>query len=61
MTIWLDPQEYDPVVVSTRLRVARNLREEVFPLYSTRDQAQETADEIINAVDFPREIISFTA
>lgn len=51
MTIWLDPQEYDPVVVSTRLRVARNLREEVFPLYSTRDQAQETADEIINAVD----------
>lgn len=56
MTIWLDPQEYDPVVVSTRLRVARNLREEVFPLYSTRDQAQETADEIINAVDeqFPQ-------
>lgn len=50
MTIWLDPQEYDPVVVSTRLRVARNLREEVFPLYSTRDQAQETADEIIHAV-----------
>ncbi|HZH93344.1 MAG TPA: protein arginine kinase [Tissierellaceae bacterium] len=51
MTIWLDPQEYDQVVVSTRLRVARNIREEVFPLYSTRDQAMETAQEIIAAVE----------
>ncbi len=51
MTIWLDPQEYDPVVVSTRLRVARNIREEVLPLYSTRDQSRETADEIIQAVE----------
>ncbi|MGM0395739.1 MAG: protein arginine kinase [Bacillota bacterium] len=51
MTIWLDPKDYDTVVVSTRLRVARNIRNDVFPLYSTRDQSRETADKIIQAVN----------
>lgn len=51
MNSWLDSEEYDPVVVSTRLRVARNIKDDVFPLYSTKEQSEETAAKIIKVVN----------
>ncbi len=50
MTRWLDNPNKDDVVVSTRLRVARNLKDKVFPIYSTDQQADEVKELIKGAV-----------
>lgn len=61
MTLWLEHDSYDSVVVSTRLRVARNLRDQVFPMFSTREQSKITEEEISLAIrsQFPNEEYGF--
>ncbi len=50
MTKWLDNPIRDDVVVSTRLRVARNLKDKVFPIYANQLQANEVKELIKDSV-----------
>lgn len=49
--MWLNSGDYNDVVVSTRLRVARNLERTTFPLFASEKESQEVLDKVYNAVD----------
>lgn len=51
MVMWLNSGDYNDVVVSTRLRVARNLERTTFPLFASEKESQEVLDKVYNAVD----------
>ncbi|MDX9917665.1 MAG: protein arginine kinase [Gudongella sp.] len=51
MTKWLSDSDYNEVVVSTRLRVARNLRNHNFPLFADEDECREVLEKVRNAID----------
>lgn len=51
MTKWLEGIAYNDVVVSTRLRVARNLRDHRFPLLAEPAEAGEILNEIRASID----------
>lgn len=51
MTRWLTKEGPDQdVVISTRLRVARNIDNYKFPLFSSMEEADEVTDNVLNAV-----------
>lgn len=51
MTRWLSKEGPDQdVVISTRLRVARNISNYKFPLFSTMEEADEVTNNILNSV-----------
>lgn len=51
MTQWLDESaEEEDIVISTRVRVARNLSEYKFPEYMTIDESDKLTDEILNRI-----------
>jgi protein arginine kinase len=41
-SLWLSPQEGAPIIISTRVRLARNLADRPFPVALTAEQAEET-------------------
>jgi len=51
MTKWIEDSQIDPVVVSSRIRLARNLKSDTFPLYSSKEEAIKTLEKIRQAVD----------
>ncbi len=51
MVMWLDSNQYDDVVVSTRLRVARNLDKKTFPPFSSQEESEEVLDRVKEAVE----------
>ncbi|MBC7087001.1 MAG: protein arginine kinase [Tissierellales bacterium] len=51
MTKWIEDSQIDPVVVSSRIRLARNLKNDTFPLYSSKEEAIKTLEKIRQAVD----------
>lgn len=51
MTRWLTKEGPDQdVVISTRLRVARNIANYKFPLFSSMEEADKVTDDVLNAV-----------
>lgn len=51
MTKWLAETDYNDVVVSTRLRVARNLIDYKFPMLADVAEAREVLEKIRDAID----------
>ncbi len=51
MTKWINDNQYDPVVISSRIRLARNLKNDTFPLYSSKEEAENTLNKIRDAVE----------
>ena len=51
MVMWLNSNEYDDVVVSTRLRVARNIDKATFPIFASEEESKEILDKVQNAMD----------
>lgn len=51
MTKWLSGIDYNDVVVSTRLRVARNLREHPFPIFADQAESKRVLDIVREAID----------
>lgn len=51
MVMWLNSDNYDDVVVSTRIRVARNLDKKTFPLFASEDESQEVLDRVHDTMD----------
>lgn len=50
MTKWIKDNEDDPVVISSRIRLARNLKNDTFPLYSSKEEAENTLKKIQEVV-----------
>ena len=50
MTKWIKDSEEDPVVISSRIRLARNLKNDTFPLYSSKEEAANTLKKIQEVV-----------
>lgn len=51
MTKWLSDTDYNDVVVSTRIRVARNLRDHPFPIYADQQEARKVLEIVRDAID----------
>ncbi|HPP31207.1 MAG TPA: protein arginine kinase [Soehngenia sp.] len=51
MTKWIKDNEKDPVVISSRIRLARNLKNDTFPIYSSKEEAENTLKKIQEAVE----------
>lgn len=51
MTKWINDNQHDPVVISSRIRLARNLKNDTFPLYSSKEEAENTLNKIREAVE----------
>ncbi|MDY0234835.1 MAG: protein arginine kinase [Gudongella sp.] len=51
MVMWLNSNEYDDVVVSTRLRVARNLERTTFPVFASEEESKEVLNKVRDAMD----------
>jgi len=51
MTKWLENPAVDlDVVISTRVRVARNIEKYKFPSLMTKEESDELTNEILNAI-----------
>lgn len=51
MTDWLNKSEYDEdVIISSRIRVARNLSDYKFPAFMTTDESDKLTDDILNTM-----------
>ncbi|MDY0256633.1 MULTISPECIES: protein arginine kinase [Gudongella] len=59
MTKWLSDTDYNDVVVSTRIRVARNLRDHPFPIYADQQEARKVLEIVRDAIDSSFEEGSF--
>ncbi len=49
--MWLNSDEYNDVVVSTRLRVARNLETATFPPFASQKESEEVFNKVHSAMD----------
>lgn len=56
MAMWLKSDKYNEIVVSTRLRVARNLEKEKFPRFSSQEESEEVLEKVHDAMDSVFEI-----
>lgn len=51
MAIWLNSDEYNDVVVSTRIRVARNLDRSTFPPLASEEESEEVLGKVEKAME----------
>ena len=50
MTRWLEESTEQDVAISTRVRVARNLKNYVFPLYMNVEDSDELTNDVLQTV-----------
>ncbi len=51
MVMWLNTDEYNDVVVSTRLRIARNLEKTTFPPFASEKESEEVLNKVHSAMN----------